>query len=213
MFGVLAVLLHQKGSAQTDRQPPMPPNLFAVQKLTDKLSIIAPSGPDMSNVGGNIGVFITDEGVLVVDDNYYRQRRNGQTVEMAEAVVAEIKKLTSQPIRFVINTHHHGDHAGGNPVFAKFATIYAQRNVRSRLVTGYQNAATNAPGAVVKAEQALAAAKSSSDKVRATEAEEQLAAARMPSVDFMPPGQSKPPRKRRPCERLPASRLRSKRRC
>jgi glyoxylase-like metal-dependent hydrolase (beta-lactamase superfamily II) len=54
-------------------------------------------------------------------------------VEMAEAVVAEIKKLTSQPIRFVINTHHHGDHAGGNPVFAKLGTIYAQKNVRPRL--------------------------------------------------------------------------------
>ena len=49
----------------------MPPNLFTVHKLTDKLSIIAPYGPDMSQIGGNIGVFVTDEGVLVVDDNYY----------------------------------------------------------------------------------------------------------------------------------------------
>ena len=129
----------EKGAAQQELRPPMPPNLFTVHKLTDKLSIIAPYGPDMSQIGGNIGVFITDEGVLVVDDNYYTQVRNGQTVELAEAVVAEIRKMTNQPIRFVINTHHHSDHAGGNPVFAKLATIYAQKNVRNRILEGYKN--------------------------------------------------------------------------
>ncbi len=139
MLGVLGFLLHEKSAAQPQLRPPMPPNLFTVHKLTDKLSIIAPSGPDMSQVGGNIGVFITDEGVLVVDDNYYRQERNGQTVALAEAVVAEIRKLTVQPIRFIVNTHHHGDHAGGNPVFAKLGTIYAQRNVRNRILEGYKN--------------------------------------------------------------------------
>jgi cyclase len=179
MLGVLVFLLSRDGVAQQEPRPPMPPNLFTVHKLNEKLYIIAPSGPDMSNVGGNIGVFITDEGVLVVDDNYYRQRRNGQTVEMAEAVVAEIKKLTSRPIRFVINTHHHGDHAGGNPVFAKFATIYAQKNVRARLVSGYQNAVKNAPGAVAKAEQEVAGAGTANDQKRMAQAQEQLAAARM----------------------------------
>jgi glyoxylase-like metal-dependent hydrolase (beta-lactamase superfamily II) len=139
MLGVLGILLHEKGVAQQQLRPPVPPNLFQVHKLTDKLSIIAPYGPDMSQIGGNIGVFATDEGVLVVDDNYLRQVRNGQTVELAEAVVAEIKKITSQPIRFVINTHHHGDHAGGNPVFAKLATIYAQKNVRNRILAGYKS--------------------------------------------------------------------------
>ena len=139
MLAVLGILLHERGVAQQQLRPPMPPNLFTVHKLTDKLSIIAPSGPDMSQVGGNIGVFVTDEGVLVIDDNYLRQVRNGQTVELAEAVVAEIKKITNQPIRFVINTHHHGDHAGGNPVFAKLAPIFAQKNVRNRILAGYKN--------------------------------------------------------------------------
>jgi glyoxylase-like metal-dependent hydrolase (beta-lactamase superfamily II) len=133
-LGLLVVLLHQKSAAQQALRPPMPPNLFTTHKLTDRIFVIAPYGPDMSNVGGNIGVFLSAEGVLVVDDNYYRQERNGQTVEMAEAVVAEIRKLTPLPIRFVINTHHHGDHAGGNPVFAKLGTIYAQNNVRPKLV-------------------------------------------------------------------------------
>jgi glyoxylase-like metal-dependent hydrolase (beta-lactamase superfamily II) len=139
MLGVLGFLLYERGAAQQALSPPMPPNLFTVHKLTDKLSIIAPSGPDMSQVGGNIGVFMTDEGVLVVDDNYYTQVRNGQNVRLAEAVVDEIKKLTNQPIRFIINTHHHSDHAGGNPVFAKLGTIYAQKNVRNRILGGYKN--------------------------------------------------------------------------
>ena len=179
LLGVLGILLHQKGAAQQNPRPPMPPNLFTVIKLTAQLFIIAPSGPDMSMVGGNIGVFVTDEGVLVVDDNYYRQRRSGQTVEMAEAVAAEIRKLTDQPIRFVINTHHHADHAGGNPVFARFATIYAQTNVRHRMVSGYQGAAKSAPGSVAKAEQEVAAAKQANDSGRIAQAEEQLAEARM----------------------------------
>ena len=138
VLGVLGGLLHHRAVAQQALTPPMPPNLFTVHKLTDKLFIIAPYGPDMSQVGGNIGVFVTDEGVLVVDDNYYRQVRNGQTVELAEAVVAEIGKLTKHPIRFIINTHHHSDHAGGNPVFGKLGTIYAQKNVRDRILAGYK---------------------------------------------------------------------------
>lgn len=138
MVGVLAALLYEKGAAQQEPLPPVPPNLFTIHKLTDKLSIIAPYGPDLSMVGGNIGVFMTDEGVLVVDDNYYTQVRRGQTVALAEAVVAEIRKLTSQPIRFIVNTHHHSDHAGGNPVFARLGTIYAQKNVRNRILEGYR---------------------------------------------------------------------------
>jgi glyoxylase-like metal-dependent hydrolase (beta-lactamase superfamily II) len=192
LLGVLGSLLQYRSAARQqpgdpnaaaalrgpEWRPPMPPNLFTIHKLTDQLSVIAPSGPDMSQVGGNITVFMTDEGVLVIDDNYYWQRRNGQNVELAEAVVAEIRKLTNQPIRFVINTHHHGDHAGGNPVFAKFATIFAQKNVRPRLIAGYQDALKNAPGGVVKAQQELTAAKTSNDKARIAQAEEQLAIAR-----------------------------------
>jgi len=177
MLVVVAVLLREKGAAQQALRPPMPPNLFTIHKLTDKISIIAPSGPDMSQVGGNIGVFVTDEGVLVIDDNYYRQRRNGQTVAMAESVVSEIKRLTNQPIKYLINTHHHSDHAGGNPVFAKFATIFAQKNVRSRLVGGLRDAAKTAPAAVSKAEQGLAAAKASNNAAQITAAQEQLASA------------------------------------
>jgi glyoxylase-like metal-dependent hydrolase (beta-lactamase superfamily II) len=113
------LLLGSAGAAQLRRPVPMPPNLFNVIKLNDHLYIIAPSGPDTSNVGGNIGVCIADEGVLLVDANYNLDWRNGQAVPMAQSVVNEVKKLTPKPIRWVINTHHHGDHSGGDPVFRR----------------------------------------------------------------------------------------------
>ena len=124
------LLLGSAGAAQLRRPVPMPPNLFNVIKLNDHLYIIAPSGPDTSNVGGNIGVCIADEGVLLVDANYNLDWRNGQAVPMAQSVVNEVKKLTPKPIRWVINTHHHGDHSGGDPVFGAFATIVSHKNAR-----------------------------------------------------------------------------------
>src|SRR5205809_7974842 len=100
----LAIVSRERGAAQMRTTVPMPPNLFTVKQLTSNLYIIMPSGPDTSNVGGNVGVFVTDEGVLVVDTNYNRQRRNGQSVPMGQSVVDQIKTITNQPIKYVINT-------------------------------------------------------------------------------------------------------------
>jgi glyoxylase-like metal-dependent hydrolase (beta-lactamase superfamily II) len=173
------LLLGSPGAAQLRRPVPMPPNLFNVIKLNDHLYIIAPSGPDTSNVGGNIGVCIADEGVLLVDANYNLDWRNGQVVPMAQSVIDEVKKLTPKPIRWVINTHHHGDHAAGDAVFGAFATIVSHKNARDRIVNGYQNAVKNAPAAVKKAEDNLAAVKKAGDAARISDAQDQLSLAQM----------------------------------
>ena len=173
------VVAPERAQAQAGVKPPMPPNLFTTKKLNDHLYVIAPSGPDMSNVGGNISVCISDEGVLLVDANYYLDWRNGQAVPMAQSVVDEVKKLTSQPIRWVINTHHHGDHAGGDPVLAKIATIVSHKNAREHILSGYENAAKNAPAAVTRAEQELAAARRTTDAARIAQAQDQLGRAQM----------------------------------
>ncbi len=157
----------------------MPPNLFTTTKLNDHLYVIAPSGPDMSNVGGNIGVCVSNEGVLLVDANYFLDWRGGQAVPMAQSVVDEVKKITSQPIRWVINTHHHGDHAGGDPVFAKIATIVSHKNARDRILSGYEAAAKNAPAVVARAEQELSGARASNDAARIAQAQDQLGRAQM----------------------------------
>jgi cyclase len=161
------------------RVVPMPPNLFSTKKLNDHLYVISPSGPDTSNVGGNVGVCVSDQGVFLVDANYYLDWRNGQAIPMAQAVIDEVKKITNQPIRWVVNTHHHGDHAGGDPVFAKIATIISHRNAREHIVDGYKAAAKSAAGAVTRAEQALAAARASNDAAKIADAQDQLGHAQM----------------------------------
>jgi glyoxylase-like metal-dependent hydrolase (beta-lactamase superfamily II) len=173
------LLLGSTGEAQLRRPVPMPPNLFNVIKLNDHLYIIAPSGPDTSNVGGNIGVCIADEGVLLVDANYNLDWRNGQVVPMAQSVINEVKKLTPKPIRWVINTHHHGDHSGGDPVFGAFATIVSHKNARAKILNGFENAAKNAPTAVKRAEDDLAAAKKANDAVKISDAQDRLSLAQM----------------------------------
>lgn len=75
--------------------------------------------------GGNIGVSIGDDGVLVIDNQY---------AYLTEKILAAIKTLSDKPIKIVMNTHHHGDHTGGNENMGKLgATIIAHDNVRKRL--------------------------------------------------------------------------------
>ena len=79
-----------------------------------------------AQAGGNVGVLAGPDGVLVVDD---------QVPNLAEAVVRGILRITSEPIRFVINTHVHIDHIGGNELMASLgATIVAQEAVHGRML-------------------------------------------------------------------------------
>lgn len=73
--------------------------------------------------GSNAGFVIGDDGVLVVD--------SFSNADAAKALLAEIRKLTPKPVRYVVNTHYHFDHVGGDAVFAEAgAVIIAHRNVR-----------------------------------------------------------------------------------
>lgn len=75
--------------------------------------------------GGNIGVSVGTDGNLIVDDQF---------APLAEKIDAALQRLNPGKLKFVLNTHHHGDHTGGNAAFgAKEATIIAQSNVRKRL--------------------------------------------------------------------------------
>ena len=84
--------------------------------------------PDHSKAGSNAGFIVGSNAVLVVD--------TFMTTDAAKELLEEIRKVTSQPIRYVVNTHYHLDHTGGNAVFAEAgATIVAHRNVYSWLRT------------------------------------------------------------------------------
>ena len=78
----------------------------------------------LEGAGGNIAVSTGPDGVLIVDDQF---------APMAQKISAAIEKLDQGPIKFVLNTHWHGDHTGGNAHFGKKAAIVAQANVRNRL--------------------------------------------------------------------------------
>lgn len=79
------------------------------------------------DAGGNIGASVGEDGIVIVDDQY---------APLAEKIRAALKSITDKPVRFVINTHYHGDHTGGNAIFQKDAPILAQDNVRKRLEAG-----------------------------------------------------------------------------
>jgi len=80
--------------------------------------------------GGNIAASVGQDGIVIVDDQF---------APLADKIQAALKdlKITDKPVRFVINTHYHGDHTGGNEPFANSgSTVIAQDNVRRRLETG-----------------------------------------------------------------------------
>jgi len=96
-------------------------------KVQIKVTKVAGSVYMLEGAGGNIGASVGDDGIVVVDDQY---------APMADKIQVALKGITDKPIRFIINTHYHEDHTGGNAYFQKQAPIIAQDNVRKRLESG-----------------------------------------------------------------------------
>ena len=80
----------------------------------------------LNGTGGNIGVSVGPDGVLIVDDKF---------APLAEKIRAALKEVGGGQLKFILNTHWHGDHTGANPVFGPEAPIIAHSNVRQRLAT------------------------------------------------------------------------------
>src|SRR5215510_3081082 len=77
-------------------------------------------------VPGNTTALITNEGVVLVDDKFEIDHAN---------IMAELKKVTSQPVKYVINTHFHGDHSGGNAKLQGLdAQVIASEAARQKMV-------------------------------------------------------------------------------
>lgn len=75
--------------------------------------------------GGNIGVSSGEDGLLIIDTQF---------ANMAGKITAELDKLNKGPLRFVVNTHFHGDHTGGNQALAQDSIVVAHANVRTRMI-------------------------------------------------------------------------------
>lgn len=77
--------------------------------------------------GGNIGLSVGGDGVIMIDDQY---------APLVPKIEAAIRGITDKPVRFILNTHYHGDHTGGNEQLGRTAPIVAHENVRRRLAAG-----------------------------------------------------------------------------
>ena len=103
------------------------------QSFSDVEMIVNPVNKNVSYIegrGGNIGVIYGEDGILLIDDQY---------APLTEKIIEAIGNFSSEPIRFIINTHMHPDHTGGNENFGKRgALIVGHENVRSQMkVAGY----------------------------------------------------------------------------
>ncbi|HEU4747739.1 MAG TPA: MBL fold metallo-hydrolase [Gemmatimonadaceae bacterium] len=109
------------------------PDLSQVQV---KVVPVAPGVYMLEGGGGNIGLSVGDDDAFLIDDQY---------APMTAKVKAAVATVTSKPVRFVVNTHWHNDHTGGNEAMAgSGAIIFAHENVRRRMTTDQFLAAFNA---------------------------------------------------------------------
>jgi glyoxylase-like metal-dependent hydrolase (beta-lactamase superfamily II) len=95
--------------------------------------------------GGNVGFFVGPDAVLVIDSQFK---------DIAPGIVDQIKSVSNKPIKFLVNTHHHGDHVGGNEVFKQFAMILAHDNVRTRMLASPVDIQRDYPAQLEQAKKA-----------------------------------------------------------
>jgi cyclase len=107
--------------AYTQQQPA--PETLTVTKVKDDLFVI------QNNGAGNVAVYLTNEGTILVDDKFERNY---------DGIMEKVKGLTDKPVKYVMSTHHHGDHTGSNAKFLATAEIVAHKNNRMNIINAKQ---------------------------------------------------------------------------
>src|SRR3979411_3184359 len=124
LLAASAVLFTDAAHAQ---QSPTPP-LIDWEKIQIKTTDLGNNTYMLEGQGGNITVAVGTDGIIMVD---------GQFAPLSDKIKAALKAISPLPIKYMINTHFHGDHPGGNDNFAKAGvTIVAHDNIRIRLAAG-----------------------------------------------------------------------------
>src|ERR1700759_3748260 len=99
---------------QTAAAPPQ----LTINKVKDNLWEIVGDG-------GNVAVYVTTEGVILIDDKYDQD---------FDQIMAKVKGVTNLPVKYVLSTHYHSDHSGGNAKFLPIAEIISTQNARTNIV-------------------------------------------------------------------------------
>jgi len=135
-IAAVATIMALSGPAFAQQPPaaaPPPPDFSKVEIKTTHLGDTIYM---LEGQGGNITVAVAKDGIIMVD---------GQYAPLHDKIKAAIEAISNKPIKYLINTHFHGDHTGGNELFAKDGvTIVSQVNVKNRLAAGTSNGLTGA---------------------------------------------------------------------
>jgi cyclase len=120
------------------QQPTGEPFSTAITKLKEGLYLIP--GYDGAATGGNVAVRVTSDGVIIVDS---------KIPVLYDDIVTKVKSVSPLPIKYLLNTHQHGDHTGSNAQFLKTTEIVMHRNARANMLK--ENLA--GPGRIVYTDQ------------------------------------------------------------
>src|ERR1700754_2999972 len=135
-----SVMLISTAHAQQPAGAPPAPPLIDWDKIQIKTTDLGSKTYMLEGQGGNITVAVGSDGIIMVD---------GQFAPLSDKIKAAIKAISPLPVKYLINTHFHGDHTGGNANFAKDgAIVVAHDNIRVRLAGG---SVSQANGQVVAA--------------------------------------------------------------
>jgi glyoxylase-like metal-dependent hydrolase (beta-lactamase superfamily II) len=134
---VVATALLLTGIAVAQQpQPPTAPPPVDFSKVEIKTTDLGDGVYMFEGQGGNITVALAKDGIIMVD---------GQFAPLHDKIKAAIAVISNLPVKYLINTHFHGDHTGGNEAFAKDgALVVSEINVKTRLAAGTSNGLTGA---------------------------------------------------------------------
>ena len=124
---VLASILTLAAGQQVPTLTPEQQARLQIREVMDGLYVLP--GFDGGQSGGNVAVRVTDEGVIIVDDKFPYS---------FDFITAQVRSVTDQPIKYVLNTHHHDDHSGSNADFMPSAEVIAHKNARANIVRNNQ---------------------------------------------------------------------------
>ncbi len=124
-YGLALLLVFLPLAASAQNGPDFTKVQIKATKVAGQVYMIEDVTPEFS--GGNVGVSVGPDGIVLIDDKF---------APLAPKIEAALREISDKPVRFIVNTHYHGDHTDGNAAFGQKSTIIAHENTRKRMLAG-----------------------------------------------------------------------------